>query len=119
MVRLGGRAGAAWTAVVAGVVAVTLGAAPAAQQSFTGAITDDTCGNAGHAVMRMGPTDAECTRLCVALHSGAFVLLVEKDVYRLSDQALADEFAGEQVVVTGTLDPDTKIIKVASIKKAG
>jgi hypothetical protein len=101
------------------LVALSLTSAPAAQQSFSGTVTDDTCGNAGHAAMRMGPTDAECTRLCVALHSGAFVLLVEKEVYRLSDQALADEFAGEPVVVTGTLDAETKTIRVASMKKAG
>ena len=95
-----------------------LTSAPTAQQSFSGSITDDTCGNAGHAAMRMGPTDVECTRLCVVLHSGAFVLLVEDEVYRLSDQKLADEFAGEHVIVTGTLDAETKTIQVESIRRS-
>lgn len=100
------------------LLALPLTSAPAAQQSFSGTVTDDTCGNAGHAAMRMGPTDVECARLCVTLHRGAFVLLVEKDVYLLSDQSLADEFAGQQVVVTGTLDAETKTIRVEAIRPA-
>ena len=40
-------------------------AAPAEKQTFVGTITDDMCvGAAGHAQMRMGPTDAECTIAC-------------------------------------------------------
>ena len=61
-------------------------ASPRAQQTFTGIITDEVCGPNGHAGMRMGPTDAECTRLCVMLHDSAYVLYDGKQVYRLSDQ---------------------------------
>ena len=43
-------------------------------RTFTGVITDDQCAGAGHARMRMGPTDAECTRACVMLHDAAYVL---------------------------------------------
>ena len=31
-------------------------------QTFVGTITDDMCTKEGHAAMRMGPTDAECTK---------------------------------------------------------
>ena len=42
------------------LAAAALLAAPG-KQTFTGIITDDVCGKAGHSQMRMGPTDAECT----------------------------------------------------------
>ena len=89
-------------------------AAPATQ-TFTGVITDSECGNAGHAIMRMGPTDAECTYACVQAHGASYVLLVGKTVYNLSDQQLPEKFAGAKVKVTGTLDGKTKTIAVESI----
>ncbi len=90
-----------------------------AAQTFTGVITDDTCGvSGGHASMRMGSTDAECTRLCVLHHSGAYVLQDGKDVYALSDQRSPEKFAGQQVSVVGTLDAKTRTIQVDSIAAA-
>ena len=94
-----------------------LAAAPATQ-SFTGVITDSECGSAGHAIMRMGPTDAECTYACVQAHGASYVLLVGKTVYNLSNQTLPEKFAGVKVKVTGTLDAKTKTIKVISITGA-
>ena len=38
------------------------------KQTFTGVVTDDMCAMGDHAVMRMGPNDAECTRACVMAH---------------------------------------------------
>lgn len=103
-------------ACVLGVV--SLSGAQAAQ-TFTGVITDDTCGvTGGHASMRMGPTDAECTRSCVLHHSGAYVLQDGKDVYALSDQRSPEQFAGQKVSVVGTLDAKTKVIQVDSIAAA-
>ncbi len=87
-------------------------------QTFTGVITDDTCATGGHASMRMGPTDAECTRLCVLHHSGAYVLQNGKEVYALSDQKRPEQFAGQKVTVIGTLDAKTKTITVDSIAAA-
>jgi hypothetical protein len=101
--------------------AVTLaGAALAAPatQTFTGVITDSECGSAGHAVMRMGPTDAECTYACIQAHGASYVLLVGKTVYNLTNQKLPEKFAGAKVRVTGTLDATTKTIKVISIAGA-
>src|SRR5262245_9072164 len=96
----------------------TLSAAPG-KQTFTGVITDSECGNAGHAHMRMGPTDAECTLACIDSHGSRFVLFDgKKTVYELSDQRTPHEFAGRKVRVVGTLDVKTKTIQVASISAA-
>ena len=94
------------------VAALSAGQRP---QTFTGTITDSECAIRGHASMRMGPTDAECTRLCVMLHSASYVLYDGKDVYTLSDQETPEQFAAQKVRVVGTLDPKTKTIKVESI----
>ena len=98
---------------------VALGAAPVstATQTFTGVITDSECGNAGHARMRMGPTDAECTYACIQSHGASYVLLVGNRVYQLGNQQLPEKFAGQKVRVTGTLDAKTKTITVDSIRK--
>jgi hypothetical protein len=94
-----------------------LSAAPAADapRTFNGVITDDMCARGGHATMRMGPTDAECTRACVNIHGAAYVLFDGKNVYALSDQQSPDRFAGQSVRVTGVLDSKTKTIRVQNI----
>ena len=92
-------------------------AAPA-KQTFVGIITDSECGSAGHARMRMGPTDAECTYACIQAHGAQYVLLAGKTIYNLSNQALPEKFAGAKVRVTGTLDAKTKTIAVESISPA-
>jgi hypothetical protein len=91
-----------------------LSAAPA-ERTFTGTISDDMCAIAGHARMQMGPTDAECTRACVALHGASYVLVAGKNIYVLSDQKTSDQLAGQPVKVVGTLDAKTKTIRVRSI----
>jgi hypothetical protein len=104
--------------VLVGILAVAALAAPQRKQTFTGSITDDTCGNAGHASMRMGPTDAECTAACISFHGSRYVLLDGKTVYELSDQKAPEKFAGQKVSVVGTLDTKTKTIQVESISAA-
>ena len=84
-------------------------------QTFTGAITDNMCAEAGHSGMRMGPTDAECTTACVFAHGAMYVLSDGKDIYTLSDQQMPEKFAGENVRVVGTLDTATMTIHVESI----
>ncbi len=87
------------------------------QRTFTGTITDEMCAGIGHSHMRMGPTDAECTKMCVMAHASAYVLEVDaKTVYVLSDQAKPADFAAQKVTVTGTLDSRTRTIQVASIR---
>jgi hypothetical protein len=89
-----------------------------ARQTFTGVITDEMCAGVGHAPMRMGPTDAECTVACVVSHGTQYVLEVGKDVYILSDQKTPEQFAAKKVTVVGTLDAKTRTIQVASIAAA-
>lgn len=99
------------------LAAASLSAAPATR-TFTGVVTDDMCARAGHAAMRMGPTDAECTTACVMVHGASYVLYDGKNVYVLSDQQTPEKFAGKKVRVTGTLDAKAKTIAVTSIKAA-
>jgi len=87
-------------------------------QTFVGVITDDMCAKDGHATMRMGPTDAECTKACIEAHGAEYELADGKDVYTLSDQQLPEKFAGQRVRVTGTLDARTRAIQVQSISAA-
>ncbi len=93
---------------------------PAAQgqRTFTGIITDDMCAGGGHAQMRMGPTDAECTKACVMAHDAKYVLEEGQNVYTLSDQKTPETFAGQKVRVLGTLDAKTRTIRVSSITAA-
>lgn len=103
------------------VLSLVVVAALSARQethTFTGVITDDMCAYTGHASMRMGPTDAECTRACVSAHGATYVLLDGKDVYALSDQRTPEAFAGQKVRVTGALDAKTKTIQVKAISAA-
>ena len=87
-------------------------------ETFTGVITDSECSTGSHARMRMGDTDAECTRACVDAHGASYVLYDGKSVYALTDQQTPERFAGQKVKVTGTLDIKTKTIKVGSMTAA-
>jgi hypothetical protein len=97
-------------------LAVAVLTAAPRKQTFAGVITDEMCATkAGHAAMRMGPTDAECTIACVEAHGAQYVLYDGKAAYVLSDQKTPERFAGRKVKVTGTLDAKTKTIAVDSI----
>ena len=112
------RAAAAMAPVVFGlsIVAVLVSAQKA--QTFTGVVTDEMCPTGNHSHMKMGPTDADCTRACVAAHGSRYVLYDGKSAYILSDQKTPDGFAGQKVRVTGTLDAKTMTIRVESIAAA-
>ena len=88
------------------------------KQTFVGTITDDMCAKDGHASMRMGPTDAECTKACITAHGADYVLADGKNVYVLSDQKTPEKFAGMRVQITGTLDAKTRTIQVQSMTAA-
>jgi hypothetical protein len=101
--------------LLAGLLAVSSLSMTQSPATFTGVISDDMCATAGHASMRMGPTDADCTKACVMAHGASYVLADGKDIYVLSDQRKPEAFAGQKVRVTGTLDAKTKTIRVESI----
>ena len=104
--------------LLVGLLALTGLSAAQSPQKFTGLITDEMCALVGHAQMKMGPTDADCVRACIASHGASYVLVVGKDVYNLSDQKTPEKFAAQNVIVAGTLDAKTKTIAVQSIAPA-
>ena len=104
--------------LILSLLALAALSAAAGKQTFTGTITDNMCGKAGHSQMRMGPTDAECTIACISAHGATYVLYDGKDVYTLSDQRTPEKFAAQKVSVIGTLDTKTKTIQVESITAA-
>ena len=104
--------------LIVGLLALTTLSAAQGKRTFVGTITDDMCERADHSRMQMGPTDADCTRACVAQHGAAFVLFDGTNVYKLSDQKTPDKFAGQKVRVTGTVDAKTTTIHVESISAA-
>jgi hypothetical protein len=93
-------------------------AGQAKPQTFVGVITDEMCAKGDHSRMQMGPTDAECTRACVAVHGSQYVLYDGKGVWVLSDQETPDKFAGQKVQVVGTPDAKNGRIRVDSITAA-
>jgi hypothetical protein len=105
-------------ALLCGVLTVAALSAAPRTETFTGVISDNMCARGGHAQMRMGPTDAECTTLCVMLHDASYVLADGKNVYALSDQKTPEKFAGQRVRITGALDASTHTITVTSIARA-
>jgi hypothetical protein len=98
------------------VLATAVLSAASPKKVFVGVITDDMCATqAGHATMKMGSTDAECTIACVDAHGAQYVLYDGKTAYSLSDQRTPQQFAGRRVKVTGTLNEKNKTILVTSI----
>lgn len=91
------------------------GLAAAADQTFTGVITDTMCGKS-HEMMG-SKSDAECVAMCVK-GSSQYALYDGKTVYKLSDQKTPAKFAAKKVKVTGTLNEKTGTIKVSSLESA-
>jgi hypothetical protein len=100
------------------ILATGMLAAADKPRMYTGVITDTMCG-ANHAAMGVKP-DAKCVRECVKTDpkSNKYALLVGNNVYVLSDQQTPEKFAGQKVMVTGTLFEKTKILKVDKIEAA-
>jgi len=90
--------------------------AHAADQTFTGTITDSMCAGPDHKAMNMG-SDEKCVTECVKM-GAKYALFDGKTAYTLSDQKNAAKFAAKKVNVTGTLDDKNKTIKVTSITPA-
>ncbi len=110
------------------LLTLTSFAAPTSQ-TFTGEVMDSQCAmNGSHAEMLkkegMGdkdPNDAMakkmCTENCVKMGS-KYVLYdsATKKVYKLDDQTKPQQFAGQNVKVTGNLDKSTETIHVTNIE---
>jgi hypothetical protein len=102
-----------WMAVI---VLALIGAAGAEDRKLEGHVTDDMCG-AEH--MMEGMNSKECADECVKM-GAAYALFVpaDKKMYLADDAEKLEPFAGEEVVVTGSVSADGKTVKVSTIAKA-
>jgi len=97
--------------------------------TLRGLIEDSQCAYNVHAnghthdlMMKSGlagakSSEKDCTLHCVKKLAGSYVLLVKNDVYKLDDQMQPEQFAGEKVRVTGTLDSENQVIHVVKIER--
>jgi hypothetical protein len=99
--------------IVAAVVLLTSGVAGAAEQTWTGAISDKMCG-ADHKKMGGKMSDRDCTLACVKGGS-PYVLVVDGKIFQLAGHdADMRTHAGHTVNVTGELKGDT--IRVSKVE---
>lgn len=96
-------------------------AAPATgAHTFSGEIMDSMCaGMGGHEQMLQGgkvKNAKECTLACIKM-GATYVLYnsASKTTYQLDDQKKPEQFAGEKVTVTGSLDAATNTIHIENI----
>ncbi|HEY6971229.1 MAG TPA: DUF5818 domain-containing protein [Candidatus Angelobacter sp.] len=64
-----------------------------------------------------GRDSRSCTLHCAKEMGGVFVLVGKKDLYRLDDQTLAEQFAGKKVKVTGTVDSKGDTLHVLKMEE--
>ncbi len=108
---------------IAACMLLVPGLAAAKDKTFSGEIMDSQCAKmGGHEAMfkKEGTNDPKaCTLACVKM-GGKFVLFdgASKAVYQLDNQTKPQQFAGQKVEVTGTLNKGTKTIHVTDIKAA-
>ena len=115
--------------ILAAVLLSSLSFAAPKDKTYSGEIMDSACAkNSSHAEMLkkegMGDKDANdpmakkmCTENCVKMGS-KYVLYdaAKKKVYALDNQTKPQQFAGQNVKVTGTLDKATETIHVTNIE---
>jgi hypothetical protein len=97
-------------------------------RAFYGEIGDTQCALNVHSLTRshkemleskkMGGTPGSCASYCVQFLGGDFVLASKNEVYRLDNQEKVRLFAGQKVMITGTLESKSKTIHVVDIKHA-
>lgn len=96
--------------------------------TVSGAISDSQCAFNVHSDSRShewmekkgvegAKDDKSCTLRCVKEMGGKFVLVTKKEVYRLDNQTLPEQFAGAKVKLTGTVvDAKTHTLHVIKIE---
>ena len=116
--------------LVGSLMLLTVTFAAPKDSTYSGEIMDSQCvKNGSHDAMlkkegmakMIGDPKAGqmCTANCVKM-GGKYVLYnaAKKTVYQLDDQQKPEQFAGQKVTVTGTLDKATKTVHVSSIQAA-
>ena len=97
-------------AVVAGMLGTM--SASAADQTWTGRISDSMCGAKHNTAAEHGGkkmSDRDCTLACVKEHNAKYVFVSGGKVYNISNQDLGalQEHAGHTVKLTGEMSGDT------------
>lgn len=97
------------------------------EKTFDGEISDSQCGFNVHSLTHshdemiksgyMGKTPAECTRNCIRGRGGQFVFVSadKKTAYKIEQQDLAKQYAGQNVQIQGTQERGE--IHIISIKQ--
>lgn len=101
------------------ILAGVLVASAAPKNTFLGEVSDSQCALNVHSLSRsheemikkstLGTDAASCARACIR-RGGEWVLRAGDDVYRLKNQSGIELYAGENVKITGVLDPKTNTI---------
>jgi hypothetical protein len=87
----------------------------ATSQTWTGAISDDMCKG-----LHNGKNPKDCTADCVKNGSKYVLVVDDKTFYKIDNQKFKDlaKYAGDTVVVTGTIKDDTITITKMALPKA-
>lgn len=96
------------TFTVLGALAIGLAANGIAAQ-FKGFVEDTQCSK-----MPEMKNDSACAQKCIKMGSPAVLVTDDGKIYKIANQALIVDHAGQKVAVEGTLKGDT--ITVASVK---
>lgn len=104
---------------------IAAASAGSSEGRFRGEISDTQCAMNVHSLSRshaemiakgtLGSDPASCARACVR-RGGEWVLQSGKQVFRLKSQAGIEQFAGQKVEITGTLDSRTNTIDNSDIR---
>jgi hypothetical protein len=108
------------TIMASAIVAVVwFGAGPSAAETWTGKISDSSCGASHDTMTEHGKkgSDKDCTLMCIK-KGEKYVFVHEGKVLPIANQNFKGlrEFAGDTVRLTGDLKDDT--ITVTKIEKA-
>ena len=88
----------------------------AAEQTWTGKISDSICGLSHSKMGKMGENPKECVLNCVKA-GGKYVLVSEGKIYQIENQNLGGLaiYAGATVKATGELSKDGKSVKLSTL----
>lgn len=107
-------------AIAASLVTISLASAQekkAAEETWTGNISDAMCGKSHGANGGTMQKDHDCTVKCAA--KGSYVFVVGDKIYKIADQKMKEleVHAGHRVEIAGTLKGDTiTVSKVTMLK---
>jgi hypothetical protein len=108
--------------LVCGLVFATAGMAQRqGQESYTGIVTASQMASTGLSGLGIWEKrlnchgQADCDQRLVRA-GGKYVLLTNKGVYKLNDQAKAAQFVAQRVTITGGFDSSKKTIEVADVQ---